>query len=180
MTGDAAHRPGDDLPVRTWWIVALTALALVLRLVRLDSGLWIDEIYSLLHSFRPSLWQIVSVFPRDNHHPFYSVLAHLSLTVFGESAWSIRLPAALFGAATVPLLYLLGTRVASRREALLAASLLCVSYHHVWFSQNARGYAVLACFAVLGSWLLLRGLEDGRRRFFAGYAVVIGLGPGPT
>lgn len=165
-----------DLDVPTWWLVALTALALVLRLINLNSGLWIDEIYSLLHSFRPSLWQIVSVFPRDNHHPFYSVLAHLSLTVFGESPWSIRLPAALFGAATIPLLYLLGTLVVSRREALLAAALLCVSYHHVWFSQNARGYALLAFFAVAGAWVLLRGLEDGRPRFFVAYAVLIALG----
>ncbi len=176
MGGGGAQPSGGDLAVRASWIWALTAVALALRLVNLDSGLWVDEIDSLITSFRPPLLAIVSVFPRDNRHPFYSVLAHLSLTAFGEHPWSIRLPAVIFGAATVPLLYLLGTRIASRREALLAALLLAVSYHHVWFSQNARGYALLGCFAVLSAWLLLRGLEDGRRRWFVAYAATIAIG----
>ncbi len=171
---DAVSR--DDLPVPVWWIVALTALALALRLVRLNTGLWIDEIYAMLYSFRPSLTEIVSAFPRDNHHPFYAVLAHLSMSAFGESPWAVRLPAAIFGAATIPMLYLLGTRVATRRQAFLAATLLCVSYHHVWFSQNARGYAFLAFFAIAGAWLLLRGFEDGRWRFFLWYAAAVALG----
>lgn len=166
----------EDLPVPGWWIAALTALALVLRLIQLNNGLWIDEIYAVLYSFRPSLVQIVSTFPRDTHHPLYAVLAHLSVSAFGESAWAVRLPAAIFGAATIPMLYVLGTRVATRREAFLAATLLCVSYHHVWFSQNARGYTQLAFFAVAGSWLLLRGFETGQRRFFIWYAIAIALG----
>jgi len=158
------------------WLVALTVLALVVRLIRLNTGLWVDEIDSLMTSFRPSLTQIVTTFPRDNRHPFYSVLAHLCIQLFGEHPWSIRLPAVLFGTATVPLLYLLGARLMDRREALLAAALLAVSYHHVWFSQNARGYALLAFFAVLATWLLLRALEDGRKRFVIGYAVAIAFG----
>ena len=148
----------------------------MLRLINLGSGLWVDEIYSLLGSFRPPLLQIVGAFPRDNHHPFYSVLAHLSIALFGESAWSVRLPSVLFGTATVPLLYLLGTRLVNRREAFLAAAFLAVSYHHIWFSQNARGYAMLGCFAVLSAWLLIRVLEEGGPKFVIGYAVAMALG----
>ena len=37
------------------WIVGLAILALALRTIGLDSGLWVDEIYSLLRSFRPPL-----------------------------------------------------------------------------------------------------------------------------
>lgn len=163
-------------PVPTWWLAALTAVALGLRLVNIDSGLWIDEIDSLVTSFRPSLADIVLEFPRDNRHPFYSVLAHLAIAVFGEHNWVIRLPAVIFGTATVPLLYLLGARLGPPREAFLAATLLAVTYHHVWFSQNARGYAMLGCFAVLGAWLLLRTLDDPRRRFPIGYGAAIALG----
>lgn len=169
-------RQQEDLQVRGWWLAALTVVALALRLVNLDSGLWIDEIDSLVSSFRPPLSEIVLEFPRDNRHPFYSVLAHLAIMVFGESPWVIRLPAVLFGTATVPLLYLLGARLGSRREAFLAAALLAVSYHHVWFSQNARGYALLGCFAVLGAWLLLKALDDPRYRYPVGYGVAIAFG----
>ncbi|MGH7505753.1 MAG: glycosyltransferase family 39 protein, partial [Longimicrobiales bacterium] len=61
-------------------------------------------------------------------------------------------------------------------EALLAAALLAVSYHHIWFSQNARGYTMLAFFAMLATHLLLRGVRHGRRRDFVGYAVAVALG----
>ena len=67
------------------WLAALTALALLLRAIRLDSGLWLDEIYSLLYSFRQPLDQILSAFPRDNHHPFYSALGS-----FGQMYSSIQ------------------------------------------------------------------------------------------
>jgi mannosyltransferase len=157
-------------------IVALTLVALVLRVVGSNSGLWIDEIYSLVDFFRVPLGQMVTAFPRDNHHPLYSALAHLSIVAFGEAPWTIRLPAVLFGTATIPLLYGLGRHVGSRREALLAAALLAVSYHHVWFSQNARGYAMLAFFTIACTWALLRILEGGPRRLAIFYGASAALG----
>ena len=50
-------------------VVALTLVALMLRLVGSNSGLWIDEIYSLVDFFRVPLGRMVTAFPRDNHHP---------------------------------------------------------------------------------------------------------------
>jgi 4-amino-4-deoxy-L-arabinose transferase-like glycosyltransferase len=161
-------------PVRT--VIVLTVVAAAVRLVGLDGGLWIDEIYSLIDSFRPPLAAVLTEFPGDTQHPLYSVLANVSLKLFGESPWSIRLPAVLFGVASVPMLYLLGARIAGTREALLAAALLAVSYHHVWFSQNARGYTMLAFWALLSTHLLHKGLREGGRRLFVAYGVVLGLG----
>jgi uncharacterized membrane protein len=157
-------------------VAALTLVALVLRVVGSNSGLWIDEIYSLVDFFRVPFAQMVTAFPRDNHHPLYSALAHLSLSVFGEAPWTIRLPAVLFGTATIPLLYLLGRHLSTRREALLASALLAVSYHHIWFSQNARGYSMLAFFAIACTWCLLRLLEGGPRWLAVAYGVSAALG----
>jgi uncharacterized membrane protein len=157
-------------------VAALTVAALVLRLAGSNSGLWIDEIYSLVDFFRVPLAQMVTAFPRDNHHPLYSALAHVSLSLFGEAPWTIRLPAVLFGTASIPLLYGLARHLGTRREALLAAALLAVSYHHIWFSQNARGYSMLAFFAIACTWCLLRILEGGPRRLAVVYGVTAALG----
>lgn len=159
---------------RTPWIALtlLVALAAILRLLHLGHGLWWDEIRTLVDSVRLPLWQIVTVFPGDNQHTLFSILAHLSISIFGESEWSLRLPAALFGIATVPLLYACAREFTARTEALAAALLLTVSYHHVWFSQSARGYALLAFFTLLCTWLLLRGLRSSRMSYFAWYGIV--------
>ena len=157
-------------------LIALMVLAAALRAIGLDGGLWLDEILTLVDSVRQPLAQIVTVFPWNNQHTLYSVLAHVSIRTFGEEAWSLRLPALLFGAATPPVLYLFAREFAGRTEALLAGLLLAVSYHHVWFSQNARGYSALAFFALLASWLLLRGLRRGKRSDFLWYGVASALG----
>jgi 4-amino-4-deoxy-L-arabinose transferase-like glycosyltransferase len=164
------RHPNDGTP----WIALslLVALAAVLRLLTLGHGLWWDEIRTLVDSVRLPLWQIVTVFPGDNQHTLFSILAHLSISIFGESEWSLRLPAALFGIATVPLLYGCAREFVGRTEALVASLLLTVSYHHVWFSQSARGYALLAFFTVLCTWLLLRGLRSNGRSYFLWYGIV--------
>lgn len=159
-----------------WAVAGVALVALVARLIGVNGGLWIDEIYSLVRSFRAPWRGILTEYWGDNHHPLYAVLAHLSRAAFGEAPWSVRLPAVLFGVAAIPALFALGSRVASRREALLASLLLAVSYHHVWFSQNARGYSAIACFAIVTTWALLRGVETGRARYFVWYGVAAGLG----
>ena len=174
----AGPSSGPVASARTPWglLAALVVVALVVRAIALDSGLWIDEIYSLVRSFRSPFSTIVTEYWGDNHHPLYAVLAHASIATFGEAPWTLRLPAMLFGVASVPMLYALGVLVATRLEALLAAALLTVSYHHVWFSQNARGYSALAFWTLLATWALLRGLRAGERRYFVLYAVAAALG----
>ncbi|MGH7504186.1 MAG: glycosyltransferase family 39 protein, partial [Longimicrobiales bacterium] len=169
--------PGRVKPLPAAAVLALlVVLATVLRAIGLGTEVWLDEMYTSILALRPSFLELLTVYNGDNQHPLYSLLGHLSIVLFGESPWSIRLPALVFGVASVPMLYVLGRQVATRREALLAAALLAVSYHHIWFSQNARGYTMLAFFAMLATHLLLRGVRHGRRRDFLGYAVAVALG----
>jgi mannosyltransferase len=167
-----------DLPARGVWplLGVLVLVGTTLRLHGLDSNLWYDEIRSLIDSVRAPLGQIVTHFPSNNDHLLYSVLANLSIAAFGEHAWTLRLPAALFGIAAIPMLYMLGRAVTTRLEALAAAALLAVSYHHVWYSQNARGYTILLFCALLATYLLLIGLRGERRAAWLGFAVVTALG----
>ncbi len=170
-------RAATELEPTPWTLLLLvTALAAVLRTIGLDSGLWYDEIRTLLDSVRSPMARILVVFPGDNQHTFFSVLAHASISVFGDHPWSLRLPSMLLGTATIPVLFFFAREFVGRTEALLASLLLAVSYHHVWFSQSARGYAALALLTVLSSWLLLRGLRRRRTSDFLWYAVAAALG----
>ena len=155
---------------------ALFVLAVVVRAIGVDGGLWLDEIIALLKAYREPLLSQVTVFQGDFHHPLYSVLSHVSLVLFGYSAWAIRLPALLFGSATVPLAYLLGREVMGERDGWSTAGLLTVLTPHVWFSQNARGYSMLAFWSTLATLYLIRFLRRPVRGPVWGYAVVASLG----
>ena len=102
------------------WLLVLTVLAAALRVIGINRGLWWDEIDFLLVSVRHPLVEIVTIFPGDIQHPLYAILARLSILTFGEHVWSLRLPALIFGVASIPMLYLLGASVTTRIEALVA------------------------------------------------------------
>ena len=101
---------------------------------------------------RPPLAHIVSSFPDQNQHMLFSVLAHGSLRLFGENAWALRLTLGRIRAGEHLGAFLLGRIILTRSEALLACTLMTFSYHHIWFSQNARGYMGLLFTAILATW----------------------------
>ncbi|HEU4370165.1 MAG TPA: glycosyltransferase family 39 protein [Methylomirabilota bacterium] len=157
-------------------LAGVLVVAGLLRLYRLDAGLWYDEIVVYVQYARMPFGQLVSTYTSESQHFLFNVLAHGAVSVLGESAWAVRLPAALFGIASIPALYLFARRVTGAHEALLAAALMTVSYHHVWFSQNARGYTGLLFFTLLSSWLLLRSLDGARLGPWLAYAAAAALG----
>ncbi len=161
----------------TWLALAgMTVIAVVLRLWNLGSCLWFDEVLTLIEFVRRPLGAIVTMFPSQNQHMFFSVLAHASVSVLGESAATVRLPSVVFGVASIWVLFALGRRTIGSHQALIACALLTVSYHHVWFSQNARGYMGLLFFALLATWLWIEALDRSGARWWACYAVSLALG----
>ncbi len=170
-----------DPPVtgaETGLAVGIVALGLLLRLPGLGDGLWFDEIQTLVEYVRLPLARIVTTFDSQNQHLLYTVSAHAAVSWFGESGWALRLPAVLFGAASLWGVWRLGRLVAPPQEALFAAALLAASYHHVWFSQNARGYTGLLLWSLLGSLCLLRllaGRYRDARGWIVGYAAAMAL-----
>lgn len=157
-------------------LVALVGLGAVLRVVRLDTDLWLDEIATLVDYMRAGLLDNLFFYGAANHHILNSLLGHVSIAVLGEAAWTVRLPAVLFGIAGLPACYYLARALTDRREAFLATLLLALSYHHIWFSQNARGYTAMIFFMLLGTGLYVRALARNRTGTWVLYGVVMSLG----
>ena len=152
-------------------VALITLLAAALRIYRLDSDLWIDEIGSFQYATSVSVAELFRTFSSPNQHLMNSLLERLSVAVLGEHDWTVRLPAALFGIATVPAMYWLARPIMRGWQSLAVALLTAVSYHHIWFSQNARGYSGYLLFSVLSTGALYRLAVTGHRRWVAAYAV---------
>ena len=157
-------------------LVVLLLVGLGLRLYGLGLGLWYDEITAYVKYVRMPVGEILTTFDSENQHMFYTLLAHGCVGLFGDSGWAVRLPAVGFGVGSLWGVYLLGRHLFSEREALLGTALLTFSYHHIWFSQNARGYTGLMFFAVLASWAFLLAWKTRRRKWWTIYALMVALG----
>lgn len=125
-----------------WVAVAIcTAVGLVLRLAAARGDLWLDELWSLdLVSRVTSPDQVFWDIPHDNNHPLNS----LWMVLVGQGAPPLvyRLPAVIFGTATVAVAARIGARV-NTAAGVAAAALTCCSYPLVDYGSEARGYAGL-------------------------------------
>ena len=155
------------------WLGGILGLALVLRAIKLDAGLWFDEIVTLVDYVRLPTRELLTTYTTFNNHILFSLEAQASIALFGESAWSLRLPALIYGVASIAALWWLARLVASPWEAHLAALLMAVSYHHVWFSQNARGYAGLLFWTLLATVIFVRNMRRPSWWPWVGYAFVM-------
>lgn len=150
-------------------------LGIILRTVHLNKGLWIDEYLTVINYIRPEFSYIASNFSDDNQHWLFSVLAKISVLTFGEAQWSVRLPAAIFGMLSIWATFRLGRLVFNDSVALLSGFLLAISYHHIWYSQNARGYTILLLGTILSVDLLIRALRSNRWKYWGYYSIALSI-----
>ncbi len=112
----------------------------------------------------------------DPNPPLYHVLLFI-ITRFSSAEWAARLPAALAGALTAPLLYLLVRRLVGENEARIAGLLMAASAMHHDTSQLARMYGTLTFLSVASFYMLVVALQTCRVRDWACYTLVTALLP---
>lgn len=174
----ARHDGAFDVSARTAGTLLglITVAGLILRLYGLNQDLWLDEITPIVDYTRLGTGQIIGSYLRANNHLMNTILLKASIGMFGENEWSVRIPAVFFGTMTIPALYWTARTALSRGASLAAALMLATSYHHVFFSQNARGYTAYLFFALLSSGLLVWALREDTFRRWAFYIAATVLG----
>ena len=134
----------------------LVALALAARLPRFGESLWYDEVFYSTHE-RFATWQeILDSLLRSMAAPLYRLLLFGWVALVGDHEVVVRLPSLLFGLGSIVLTYELARRWIDVPTARLAAAWLCLAPAHVWYSQEATPYALLALLVVAAALLAAR------------------------
>jgi len=146
---------GKNTLVRLWRkkIILILILASFLRLLFSNQSFWLDEGAQMIMSAKSLVFQWFGR-SADFHPPLFYFLMHFWLKL-GRSEWFLRLPAVLFGMATVYLVYLLGKKIAGEKLGLISALFLAVAPYHIYYSQEARMYTLLAFLATASMLFLL-------------------------
>jgi mannosyltransferase len=164
-------------------LAAIVVLAAVLRFATLRTqSIWFDEAATWDLVRRP-FGEMLSRLPDgESNPPLFYVLEWGWTRVFGDGEAGLRSLSALAGLLTVPVAYAIGqraaagvTRIVAERAGLAAAALVAVNPLLVWFSQEARSYALATLLSGLALLLFLCALDDTRGRFLAGWALAAAL-----
>jgi 4-amino-4-deoxy-L-arabinose transferase-like glycosyltransferase len=149
---------------RAFWIVTgLVALGGALRFVGLGTQSYHhDEIVTASRVLRVGFVHAMdAVGFSESAPPLYYALAWLWTQVTGTGPVGLRSLSAAAGIATIPVAYLVGRELRERRTGLVAAALVAVNPMLIWYSQEARAYALLAFFCALSLLYCVRALRVG-------------------
>lgn len=136
---------------------AIVLAATALRLYQLGGpSLWLDEAISVHDVARqPTLRQAWRANQRfDTNPPLYNMALHLWCR-WADNEWWVRLPSAMCGVACVTLVIAIAREVCGRRQALTAGAVAAVAPFQIWYSQEARYYALLMMLSMLLLWTTL-------------------------
>jgi 4-amino-4-deoxy-L-arabinose transferase-like glycosyltransferase len=141
-----------------------------------EQSFWLDEAYTE-RLVRMSLGSMLRAIPSsESTPPLYYVLAWCWTHIFGYTELGIRSLSAVAGIVTVPVVYAVARRLADRAAAVIAASLVAVSPLLVWYSQEARAYALATLLAGVSLLCFVSFLGTRRRGWLAGWAAASALG----
>jgi 4-amino-4-deoxy-L-arabinose transferase-like glycosyltransferase len=110
------------------------------------------------------------VWSGESTPPLYYLLAWLWSHPFGVHEVGLRSLSALFGTATVPVAYLAGRELIGRCVGLAVAAIVAVDPMLIWYSQDARAYALLVLLSAAAFLFFLRARRSGATRDLAWWA----------
>lgn len=156
------------------WLIAILLLAWGLRLYHLGAmSIWWDESLSYdraLHDIPTILSntiQIQNVTTRDLHPPLYFLFLHFAALAFGVGEFALRTLTTFANLLTVALIYptsrliaRIGRMQSAPRIGLLAAFFAAQSPFYVWYSQEARPYALVLLWSLLAIYALLKIMSE--------------------
>ncbi len=157
-----------------WAFCVLLLVGFGVRLYGLTfHSLWLDEAVSVYLASFP----LTEIFQQgmslqEPNPPLYHLALSIWMRIFGSGEAPVRLMSALLGTFYVPAVYLLGKRLFSTRVALLATVLAALSPFLVWYSQEARMYAMVAVLSAWSIYCFARALQTPRWYWWATYVVL--------
>jgi mannosyltransferase len=161
------------LNARAYRLLPLVALLLaaLLRFHALAAqSLWHDE-GNTLRLIQRELPELLSAASRDIHPPLYYLLLKAWSGLTGESEFALRAFSALSGVLSVACAYALGAVLFAPGVGMVAAFLTALNTFSIYYSQEARMYALLALLAALAMLCFVKWLDTRRPSLLIGMAL---------
>lgn len=154
-------------------MVVILILGFLLRAYNLGKeSLWFDEGGSLNWALL-DLQQIL--FQGEENPPLYYIVLHFWVNLFGTSEISLRFPSLMFGTASIWFVYVIGNELFNRNTGMLAALMLSLNSYHIYYSQEARTYALSVFLTLLSMYCFINLTRRKHHLSSIGYVIFSSL-----
>ncbi|MBU2109422.1 glycosyltransferase family 39 protein [Patescibacteria group bacterium] len=167
---------------RVWFLILILAIAVFFRLWQIGTippGLYPDEAMNgnnALEALHTGEYKVF--YPENNgREGLYINIVALSLKIFGNEPWALRLVSALFGILTVLGLYFLTKELFKKESiALFASFFLAASFWHIMFSRIGFRAIMAPAFLVWSLFFLFLALRKNNFTYSILSGLLFGLG----
>lgn len=149
-------------------LLCILLAGIFLRFYNLSHILLYDD--EPLHQVRISYQPLPFAFSHNNGSGLFTLLVHIFLHL-GDIVLMVRLPSALFGTATIVVVYLLGKAFFSKKDGLIAAGLVALSPFLTRYSQYSRAYSLFVLLSLLSLYFFDKAQKENRTQSWALYGI---------
>ncbi len=157
----------DRLQHKAVWLAVIIVVLLIATAVRLHllgtQSLWNDEGSAYVQATR-TFTEIAENAGRDIHPPGYYWMLAVWRTLTGSSEFALRSLSAFAGIITVALTFALGRRLYDPGAGAVAALIVALNTFSIYYSQEARMYALLALWAAASMWAFVGLMQTDSHR----------------
>ena len=144
-------------------ILGLIIFAAAFRIPTFGSPLIEDEAISFNRYIDVPWQKLILGYQDTNQHTLFLLISKFFIWIFGETEIVYRFPSLLFGVLSIPLIYRLGmTMKFPWSSALLSSILMALSWPHLKYSMEGRGYGITIFLALLVIYSAIQFLNNSR------------------
>ncbi len=138
-------------------LILIFALGVALRFIDLGSAdLWRDEAFSV-RAANQNFSGMIEAIGNDTAPPLHTIIIHYWMKIFGTGEFSVRFPSFIAGSLTLLFAYLIIKETFKHKNAVLMSSfLVATSPVLIWYSQEARAYALFILMTVASLYYSIR------------------------
>ena len=140
-------------------LVAEVTLALLLAMFRLaHQSFWVDETLTvaIVKLDTKSMWKLMT--HQEANMGAYYVLMHLWIK-FGDSEFYLRSFSVIFALASIPMTYMVGSRLFGTKVGLIAGVLMATNAFWLTYAQETRAYALLLFLSLVTTFAYVEAVE---------------------
>ncbi|MEA2064871.1 MAG: glycosyltransferase family 39 protein [Patescibacteria group bacterium] len=120
--------------------------------------------------------EILEYFVIENNPPLHFLYLHFWIKIFGDGEIAVRISSLIFGLLAIPLTYLVGKEIFSKKTGLIAAAFMAISPGLIYFSVEARMYSMLlslSLFSIYFYWKILKENKKISKLFYVFSSILL-------
>lgn len=146
-----------------------------ISMFNLQQSVWAGESFGayLTHFNVGQIWTYAA---EANQPPLYFWALKLWAHIFGHTDFAMRFMSVFFGALAIMFAYMWVKYKYGAKAAILSSLLLSISPVLVRYGQEMQSYTMATMFVFAGTYFLQLAIDNDQKRWWAIYAVIVGLG----